>query len=110
MQRQCAAPCVCRLAGSCSDARIWAGARVRILAPGLLLSVEGESQSPSGRLRKAQVRRAGGHRVGRRALRREAVGEFPGSDDFLYINDKKSILRWAISVSGAPLRPPAALL
>jgi hypothetical protein len=37
-------------------------------------SVEGESQSPSGRLRKAQVRRAGGHRVGRRALRREAVG------------------------------------
>jgi hypothetical protein len=31
-------------------------------------------------------------------LRREAVGEFPGSDDFLYINDKKSILRWAISV------------
>src|ERR1035441_2478169 len=25
---------------------------------------------------------------------REAVGEFPGSDDFLYINDKKSILRW----------------
>jgi hypothetical protein len=43
-------------------------------------------------------------------LRREAVGEFPGSDDFLYINDKKSILRWAISVSGAPLRPPAALL
>jgi len=42
--------------------------------------------------------------------RREAVGEFPGSDDFLYINDKKAILRWAISVSGAPLRPPAALL
>src|ERR1019366_313219 len=41
---------------------------------------------------------------------REAVGEFPGSDEFLYINDKKSILRWAISVSGAPLRPPAALL
>jgi hypothetical protein len=29
---------------------------------------------------------------------REAVGDFPGSDDFLYINDKKSILRWAISV------------
>ena len=45
-----------------------------------------------------------------RLLGREAVGEFPGSDDFLYINDKKSILRWAISVSGAPLRPPAALL
>ena len=33
-----------------------------------------------------------------RCLCREAVGEFPGSDDFLYINDKKSILRWAISV------------
>src|ERR1019366_6473847 len=45
-----------------------------------------------------------------RCLCREAVGEFPGSDDFLYINDKKSILRWAISVPGAPLRPPAALL
>jgi len=41
---------------------------------------------------------------------REAVGEFPRSDDFLYINDKKSILRWILSVSGAPLRPPAALL
>jgi hypothetical protein len=40
----------------------------------------------------------------------EAVGKFPGSDDFLYINDKESILRWVISVSGAPLRPPVALL
>jgi hypothetical protein len=35
---------------------------------------------------------------GGRLLGRAAVGEFPGSDDFLYINDKKSILRWAISV------------
>src|ERR1039457_900652 len=33
-----------------------------------------------------------------RFLRREAVGEFPGSDEFLFINDKNSILRWAISV------------
>jgi hypothetical protein len=45
-----------------------------------------------------------------RAFRREAVGKLPGSDDFLYINDKESILRWVISVSEAPLRPPAALL
>jgi len=48
--------------------------------------------------------------VGGRSEGREAVGEFPRSDDFLYINDKKSILRWILSVSGAPLRPPAALL
>jgi hypothetical protein len=37
-----------------------------------ILSVEGESRDPSGRQTKAQVRRAGGHRVGRRALRRQS--------------------------------------
>jgi hypothetical protein len=41
---------------------------------------------------------------------REAVGKLPGSGDFLYINDKESILSWVISVSEAPLRPLAALL
>ena len=41
---------------------------------------------------------------------REAVGKLPGSDDFLYINDKESILSWVISVSEALLRPLAALL
>jgi hypothetical protein len=56
------------------------------------------------------VRHGAGRTGPARSPRREAVGEFPGSDDFLYINDKKSILRWAISVSGAPLRPLAALL
>jgi hypothetical protein len=41
---------------------------------GIVLAVEGESQGPSGQLRKAQVRRAGGHRLGRRALRRQRDG------------------------------------
>jgi len=45
-----------------------------------------------------------------RVQRREAVGKLPGSGDFLYINDKESILSWVISVSEAPLRPLAALL
>ena len=40
----------------------------------------------------------------------EAVGKLSGSDDFLYVNDKESILRWVILVSGAPLRAPVALL
>ena len=41
---------------------------------------------------------------------REAVGISPRSDDFLYITDKESILRWVISGSDAPLRPSVALL
>ena len=43
-------------------------------------------------------------------FRREAVGKFLGSDDFLYINDKEPILHWVILVSEAPLWPPVALL
>ena len=57
-----------------------------------------ERKLPALLLRELEARRAPKTAGGGRSLRREAVGEFPGSDDFLYINDKKSILRWAISV------------
>jgi hypothetical protein len=45
-----------------------------------------------------------------RLLGREAVGKFPGSDEFLCRNDKESMLRGVISVSEAPQRPSATLL
>ena len=45
----------------------------------------------------------------RRSLRRAAVGQFPRSDDFLYINDNESRLRWVFglgsSVSAAHSAP-----